>query len=90
MYMNSEIIRFGDPTDHGGIVTDRIPGTDLDGRQMAGVGNMVMCPKCKGLFPIIEGAADYTINGVQVALRGMRTACGAVLIAGNPRTQVSR
>ncbi|WP_296224612.1 PAAR domain-containing protein [Ralstonia sp. UBA689] len=88
--MNNEIICVGDETDHGGVVLDGIPGTNLDGRQMAGLGNMVKCPKCKGEFQIIEGASHYTVNGVQVALRGMKTACSAVLIAGNPRTQVSR
>ena len=87
--MSAEIIRVGDPTDHGGVVLDGIPGTDLDGRPMAGVGNMVMCPKCGGPFPITEGAVHYEINGVLVALRGMKTACGAALLAGNPRTQVS-
>lgn len=85
--MEVEIICVGDHTDHGGVVLDGIPGTDLYGRPMAGIGNMVMCPKCRGPFPIIEGAAHYEINGVQVALRGMKTACGAVLIAGNPRAQ---
>ncbi|HWV02915.1 PAAR domain-containing protein [Ralstonia sp.] len=86
--MSAEIIRVGDPTDHGGVVLDGIPGTDLYGLPIAGIGNMVMCPKCHGPFPIIEGAANYEVNGVKVALRGMKTACGAVLIAGNPRTQV--
>ncbi|WP_316657635.1 PAAR domain-containing protein [Ralstonia condita] len=87
--MSAEIIRVGDPTDHGGVVLDGIPGTDLYGLPMAGRGNMVMCPKCGGPFPIIEGADNYEVNGVKVALRGMKTACGAVLIAGDPRTQVS-
>ena len=88
-HMSAEIIRVGDPTDHGGVVLDGILGTDLYGLPMAGIGNLVMCPKCGGPFPIIEGASNYEVNGVKVALRGMMTACGAVLIAGDPRTQVS-
>lgn len=87
--MSNEIVRVGDPTNHGGVVLDGIPGTNLDGRPLAGIGNMVMCPKCRGPFPIIEGAAHYTVNGTAVALRGMKTACGAVLLAGNPRTSVT-
>ncbi|WP_296224223.1 PAAR domain-containing protein [Ralstonia sp. UBA689] len=87
--MRAEIVCVGDPTDHGGVVLSRIPGTDLYGRPMTGIGNMVMCPKCDGPFPIVEGAANYEINGVKVALRGMKTACGAVLIASDSRTQVS-
>jgi len=48
---------------------------------MAGKGNMVFCPLCKGEFPIIEGSDTYRVNGVPVALDGMKTACGASLIA---------
>ncbi|MCT7304628.1 PAAR domain-containing protein [Ralstonia wenshanensis] len=87
--MSAEIIRVGDSTDHGGIVLNGIPSTDLDGRPMAGVGNMVSCPKCSGSFAIVEGAAHYTVNGVQIALSGMKTACGAVLLAGNHRARVN-
>lgn len=42
---------------------------------------MTYCPKCKGSFAIIEGAQTATFYGRGVALEGMRTACGAVLIA---------
>lgn len=68
-------------TDHGGRVIDSIPHTDLNGKAMAGKGNMVLCPKCKGAFPIIEGSFTYRVNGVPVAFDGMKTACGASLIA---------
>jgi uncharacterized Zn-binding protein involved in type VI secretion len=88
-HMSAEIIRVGDPTDHGGVVLDGIPGTDLYGLPIAGIGNMVMCPKCGDPFPIIEGTDNDELNGVKVALCGMKTACGAVLIAGDLRTQVS-
>lgn len=87
--MNGEIIRAGNKTDHSDVVLYNIPGTHLDGRPMAGVGNMVSCPKCSGSFAIVEGAAHYTVNGVQIALSGMKTACGAVLLAGNHRAQVN-
>ncbi|MFZ7447572.1 PAAR domain-containing protein [Klebsiella pneumoniae] len=52
---------------------------------MAGKGNMVLCPKCKGAFPIIEGSSTYRVNGVPFALDGMKTACGASLIASTSR-----
>ncbi len=35
--MNGEIIRAGNKTDHSGVVLYDIPGTHLDGRQMAWV-----------------------------------------------------
>jgi uncharacterized Zn-binding protein involved in type VI secretion len=37
-------IRLGDATDHGGIVTEPIPHTNLNGKPMAGKGNLVMYP----------------------------------------------
>jgi uncharacterized Zn-binding protein involved in type VI secretion len=79
--MAGEIIRMGDSTSHGGIV---IEGSLLDicmGKPIAYVGHKVQCPKCKGIFPIVEGAPTTTFYGKGVALAGMHTACGAVLIA---------
>lgn len=35
----------------------------------------------KASSPIIEGSDTYRVNGVPVALDGMKTACGASLIA---------
>lgn len=80
----------GDMTDHGGVVLEGFAGTNLNGRRIAGRGHMVSCPKCKGVFPISEGNRAYTIGGTPVALHGMKTACGATLIAGNPFAQVRR
>ena len=45
------------------------------------VGDLVSCPKCKGNFPIIEGSSIMLANGRGIALEGMKTACGAELIA---------
>ncbi|MFJ2545084.1 PAAR domain-containing protein [Pseudomonas sp. NPDC087612] len=84
------IIRRGDKTDHGGSVISSIPHTSLDGRSMAGKGNLVSCPLCKGIFPIIEGSSTYSINGIPVALDGMKTACGASLIASASHGSVHR
>jgi uncharacterized Zn-binding protein involved in type VI secretion len=77
----AEIIRQGDPTSHGGRV---IEGSLFDicmGKPIAFVGHKVTCPKCKGIFPIAEGAPNTTFYGKGVALAGMKTACGATLIA---------
>lgn len=51
------------------------------GQPIAYVGHKVQCPLCKGAFPIIEGVLTTTFYGKGVALAGMKTACGAVLIA---------
>lgn len=84
------IVRTGDPTDHGGMVIGSIDNTNLNGKPMAGEGSMVFCPLCKGEFPIIEGSDTYRVNGVPVALDGMKTACGASLIASASHSSVHR
>lgn len=50
------------------------------GQPAARKGDMVTCPQCKGTFPIVEGAMACGSDRL-LALEGMRTACGAVLIA---------
>jgi uncharacterized Zn-binding protein involved in type VI secretion len=84
------IIRLGDKSSHGGYVIDAIPHTSLNGKAIAGKGNMVLCPLCKGEFPIVEGSATYRINGIPVALDGMKTACGGSLIASASHCSVHR
>lgn len=83
-----EIIRKGDSTDHGGTVLEGFPQTNLNGSPMAGVGHQVSCPRCKGVFPIVEGRPVYKVDGTSVALHGMKTACGASLIASGSKGNV--
>ncbi|WP_197722981.1 PAAR domain-containing protein [Cupriavidus taiwanensis] len=84
--MMKGIIHRGDRTDHGGTVIQGFMNTESNGRAWAGVGHMVVCPRCKGTFPIIEGHAQITVDGIAVAMHGMRTACGAVLLASSTVT----
>jgi uncharacterized Zn-binding protein involved in type VI secretion len=79
--MAGEIIRLGDSTSHGGIVLEGSLFDICMGKPISYVGHKVQCPKCKGVFPIVEGAPTTTFYGKGVALAGMHTACGAVLIA---------
>ena len=69
---------------------ESIAHTYLNGKPMAGKGNLVMRPFCKGPFLIVEGTSTYSVNGVPVALDGMKTACGASLIASGSRASVHR
>ena len=85
-----DIIRLGDSTTHGGVVLEAFSRTDLNGKPIAGVGHNVSCPLCKGVFPIAEGSATYSVDGIAVALDGMKTACGAALIARGPKGAVNR
>lgn len=82
------IIRLGDATSHGGVVLEAFSQTDLNGKPIAGVGHNVSCPLCKGIFPIAEGSSTYTLDGTPIALDGMKTACGATLIASGPKGAV--
>ena len=75
------VIRLHDMTDHGGKVIKVAHGANALGKSIACKGDLVSCPRCKGVFPIIEGDALYTIHGTPVALDGHKTACGATLIS---------
>lgn len=79
--MAGEIIRQGDPTDHGGKVLEGSMTDICHGKPIAYIGHKVSCPKCKGTFPIIEGVLTTTFYGKGVALAGMKTSCGATLVA---------
>jgi uncharacterized Zn-binding protein involved in type VI secretion len=75
------IIRKGDTTSHGGEVLEGWEHTSLYDLPIAGLGHQVWCPKCKGNFPIADGAKNHVFGNVGTALEGMVTACGAALIA---------
>lgn len=75
------IVRVGDKTTHGGTVTEGFSSYDVLGRAAAGMGHMVTCPRCEGAFPIAEGVATFAIDDSFVAVDGMKTSCGASLIA---------
>lgn len=79
--MAGEIIRKGDPTSHGGTVLEGSMTDICMGQPIAHIGHKVQCPLCKGAFPIIEGVLTTTFYGKGVALAGMKTACGATLVA---------
>ncbi|MDP3668882.1 MAG: PAAR domain-containing protein [Telluria sp.] len=75
------IIRLGDPTSHGGMVTStKAVHVTVDGVAVACVGDICSCPipghtGCT----IVEGSATHTVAGVPVAYHGHHTSCGAVL-----------
>ncbi|MDC4663991.1 PAAR domain-containing protein (plasmid) [Acinetobacter baumannii] len=75
------IIVQGCKTDHGGVVLQGHSSISVSGIGMAAKGYMVACPKCKGVFPISEGAENFILpDGNPVALATMKTACGASLL----------
>lgn len=82
------IIRKNDTTTHGGQILEAFSNTNLNGHPIVGVGHLVFCPLCLGTFPILQGSETFTMNGTAVALEGIPTACGATLVAGDPKGQV--
>ena len=79
--MSKPIIRMGDRTSHGGtVISGDLTWTVYD-KAVARVGDLTVCPKCKGTFAITTGADDLTGFGQAVARQGDKTACGATLIA---------
>lgn len=75
------VICKGDPTSHGGRVLEGSATASANGRAIALKGHMTFCPLCKGEFPITEGLGFHTFFGKGTALDGMKTGCGATLIA---------
>lgn len=87
------IICAGDTTSHGGKVLEGNPTAKIDGRPIAGVGHMVSCPLCKGDFAILPDLLGriypHVIDKRDTAVEGMRTACGAVLIASQSNSTIN-
>ncbi|WP_321868090.1 PAAR domain-containing protein [Paraburkholderia tropica] len=84
------IICVGDTTSHGGRVLEGTEGASVGGKPIAGVGHMVSCPLCKGVFPIqpTDRRHPHRIHGRDTAVEGMRTACGATLIASQSEATI--
>ncbi|WP_186229948.1 PAAR domain-containing protein [Burkholderia gladioli] len=82
--MGRAMICVGDTTTHGGRVLEGSATATIDGKPIAGVGHKVLCPQCKGVFPILPATGrryPHQIAGRDTAIHGMKTACGATLIA---------
>lgn len=79
--MGKAVICMGDSTSHGGKVLEGSPNAKVNGRPVAARGHKVFCPLCRGTFPIAEGVPFHSFAGMNTAVEGMRTACGAELIA---------
>ena len=76
----------GDRTSHGGTVLNGSPWSDCDGKPIARMRDMVACPKCRGVFPIVQGDQSSIMDGAPVAYHGCKTGCGASLISSQIRT----
>ena len=82
------IVRQGDSTSHGGVVKEGFSTVKLFGQQAAGVGHKGFCPACRTEFVIAAGSHRARFMGMQVALEGMSTSCGAVQNASQHQAKV--
>lgn len=73
------VIRLGDTTSHGGQVISASNTLKALGKAVALDGDMTLCPKCKGKFPIAVAESDRQHHGKRVAHQDDRTTCGATL-----------
>lgn len=79
--MAGPLIRLGDKTSHGGVVAEASPYSDSGGVAIARMGDKATCP-VHGPNPIVSGDSTLIVDGKAAARHGDKTACGAVLIAG--------
>lgn len=85
--MSRPFIVMGDKTSHGGTVISADFTCDINGKNIARVGDMTVCPKCKGTFPITSGPTDVVDGSGNGYARHMdSTACGTKLISGQITT----
>ena len=85
--MSLPLIVMGDKTTHGGTVITADLTLDINGKYVARVGDMTVCPKCKGTFPINGGPSDLVDGAENGYARHMdTTACGAKLISSQVTT----
>ena len=75
------VIRLGDATSHGGKVIMADPTFKVLGKPIECEGNMVICPKCRGDFPVQVSNAERKHHGKKVAFDGDKATCGAKLIS---------
>jgi len=85
--MIRHFITLGDKTSHGGTVISADLTSSIHGKYMARVGDMVVCPKCKGVFAINSCASDMVDGQGRGYARHLDTTeCGARLMSAQATT----
>lgn len=79
--MGKGMVYRGDKTSHGGVVLTGFSNSAWNGIPQARLGEVVFCPKCKPHRHTITQVSGFNVHGVQSAVHGDLTSCGATLIA---------
>ncbi|GKX52744.1 PAAR domain-containing protein [Budvicia aquatica] len=75
MVQGKKIIVKGDTSTTGGTVLTGSADSSNDGKEIALVGDKVLCAACKATGVIAEGSAVMKIKGIPVALEGHIVTC---------------
>lgn len=76
--------RLGDTSSHGGTVITGSVTTIVNGRPVARMGDMHVCPiPGHGVTPIVSGSLDTATDGRPNARMGDMAGCGAVIVTGS-------
>lgn len=79
--------RLGDMSSHGGTIITGSLKTMVNGRPVARMGDLHVCPiPHHGVTPILSGSLDTTTDGRPNARMGDITGCGAVIVGGSLNT----
>ncbi len=76
--------RLGDTSSHGGTVITGSVTTIVNGRPVARMGDMHVCPiPGHGVTPIVSGSLNTATDGRPNARMGDMAGCGAVIVTGS-------
>lgn len=80
--MGKNVVRIGDPTTHGGVVITATSTTIVEGRPVALIGDLVICPiPGHGVNPIIEGSSTCFSDGRAIVIDKCKSVCGCSVIS---------
>ncbi|MBN3131140.1 PAAR domain-containing protein [Pectobacterium brasiliense] len=82
------VIRLNDSTSHGGTIISAQSGLTVNNIEVACVNDMVECPLCKGVYPILDAPHLIKYKDKKLAIAGMQSVCGAVLIASQGSVKI--
>lgn len=83
------LIRLNDPLSSGGKVISASSTMVVDGKAVALVGDMVVCPiENHGVNKIIEGSSEWISDGKPVVVHKCACQCGCYVISTLPGTGI--
>lgn len=81
--------RMGDISSHGGMIITGATRTIVNGRPVARMGDLHVCPiPGHGVTPVISGSLDTMTERMPNARLGDVAACGGVIVTGSLDTNV--